>query len=212
VTVFAHGYGQSIAETRPLASGVTGTKVFFQFRGHGRSSAPPGPWSYAGLADDLLAAAGAWAATQAVGASLGAGALCRVVRERPDRFERLVFFLPAVLDQPRARALTLVELPGTPAGAAHAAQREEYLRDHPLAPELASLAGQAPVDRAEELARVAVPAMVLACRGDDLHPVGVAERLAAALPHATLHVYDRPGILWHERADLRARISGFLAG
>ncbi|MGW1453283.1 alpha/beta hydrolase, partial [Micromonospora sp. NPDC002411] len=31
-------------------SGVTGRKVFFQFRGHGRSEAPDGPWTYSDLA------------------------------------------------------------------------------------------------------------------------------------------------------------------
>ena len=55
-------------------------------------------------------------------------------------------------------------------------------------------------------------ALVIGCAGDDLHPVAVAEQLAAALPHATLHVYDRPGVLWTERADLRERISTFLNG
>ena len=39
-TVFAHGLGGGIADTRPLGSGVAGRKVFFQFRGHGRSDAP----------------------------------------------------------------------------------------------------------------------------------------------------------------------------
>ncbi|MFD0818937.1 alpha/beta hydrolase, partial [Micromonospora zhanjiangensis] len=39
-----------------------------------------------------------------------------------------------------------------------------------------------------------------------------AEQFAAALPHATLHVYDRPAVLWTNRADLRDRISEFLNG
>ena len=47
-------------------------------------------------------------------------------------------------------------------------------------------------------------------QGDDRHPVEVAEQFAAALPRATLHVYDRPGVLWTDRADLRERIAGFL--
>jgi 3-oxoadipate enol-lactonase len=58
---------------------------------------------------------------------------------------------------------------------------------------------------------VTVPALVIGAAGDDLHPATVAERLAAALPRATLHVYDRPGVLWTARADLRARISRFLS-
>ncbi|RGC71096.1 Alpha/beta hydrolase family protein [Micromonospora sp. MW-13] len=238
VTVFAHGLGNGIATTRPFGSGVTGRKVFFQFRGHGRSDAPPGPWSYLDLARDLRAVADLGGATRAFGASLGAGALCRLVAESPERFERLVFFLPAALDRPRgpvaqdritdlldavesgdASAVAdavVVELPpavrNTPAGWAYLRQRLDQLLRDGLAAGLAALPDQVPLDDRAELAAVDVPALVLACAGDDLHPVEVAEQLAAALPRATLHVYDRPGVLWSERADLRERISTFLNG
>ncbi|MEN3309940.1 MAG: 3-oxoadipate enol-lactonase, partial [Micromonosporaceae bacterium] len=94
VTVFAHGLGNGIADTRPLGSGVPGTRVFFQFRGHGRSRAPGVRWTYADLAADLAAVAGATGATRALGVSLGAAALCRLVAGAPGRFERLVFVLP----------------------------------------------------------------------------------------------------------------------
>ncbi|MEW2375813.1 alpha/beta fold hydrolase [Micromonospora sp. DT178] len=236
VTVFAHGLGNGIATTRPFGSGVTGRKLFFQFRGHGRSDAPPGPWSYLDLARDLRAVADLGGATRAFGASLGAGALCRLLAESPERFERLVVFLPAALDRPRgevARArltalfeavesgdasavadVVQAELPSavrnTPAGWAYLRQRLDQLLRDGLAPGLASLPEQAPLDDAGSLAAVAAPALVIGCAGDDLHPVEVAEQLAAALPRATLHVYDRPGVLWTERADLRSRISAFL--
>ncbi|MER7417924.1 alpha/beta hydrolase [Micromonospora peucetia] len=236
VTVFAHGLGNGIATTRPFGSGVTGRKLFFQFRGHGRSDAPPGAWTYLDLARDLRAVADLGGATRAFGASLGAGALCRLLTESPERFERLVFFLPAALDQPRgevaqARLTALfdavesgdssavadvvqVELPpavrNTPAGWAYLRQRlDQMLRDG-LAPGLATLPEQAPLRDAGSLAAVTAPALVIGCAGDDLHPVEVAEQLTAALPQATLHVYDRPGVLWTERADLRSRISAFL--
>jgi 3-oxoadipate enol-lactonase len=238
VTVFAHGLGNGIATTRPFGSAVTGRKVFFQFRGHGRSDSPPGPWTYLDLARDLRAVADLGGATRAFGASLGAGALCRLLVESPERFEKLVFFLPAVLDQPRgevararltdlldavesgdASALAEVvstELPpavrNTPAGWAYLRQRLDQLLRDGLAPGLASLPEQAPLRDAAVLAQVTAPALVIGCAGDDLHPVPVAEELAAALPNATLHVYDRPGVLWSERADLRERISGFLNG
>ncbi|MET7960823.1 alpha/beta hydrolase [Micromonospora zamorensis] len=236
VTVFAHGLGNGIATTRPFGSGVTGRKVFFQFRGHGRSEAPDGPWNYLDLARDLRAIADLGGASRAFGASLGAGALCRLLVESPDRFEKLVFFLPAVLDRPRgpvaqeritdlleavesgdasavADVVTL-ELPpavrNTPAGWAYLRQRLDQLLRDGLAAGLAGLAEQAPLRDTTALAAVTAPALVIANAGDDLHPVEVAERLAAALPHATLHVYDRPGVLWSERADLRDRIAGFL--
>jgi 3-oxoadipate enol-lactonase len=236
VTVFAHGLGNGIATTRPFGSGVAGRRLFFQFRGHGRSDAPPGSWTYLDLARDLRAIADLGGASRAFGASLGAGALCRLLAESPERFEKLVFFLPAALDQPRAPAawervgalvdavssgdagavadVVSLELPAavrnTPAGWAYLRQRLDQLLRDGLDEGLATLAGQVPLDDAAVLSAVTAPALVIGCVGDDLHPVEVAEQLTAALPRATLHVYDRPGFLWSERADLRGRISGFL--
>ncbi|NIL41682.1 alpha/beta hydrolase [Salinispora arenicola] len=236
VTVFAHGLGSGIATTRPFGSGVTGRRLFFQFRGHGRSDAPPGPWSYLDLARDLRAVADQGLATRAFGASLGAGALCRLLADNPVRFDRLVFYLPAVLDRPRGevarrRFVALLgavgsgdaaqiaeavqaELPpavrNTPAGWAYLRQRLDQLMRDGLAPGLVDLPGSVPVRDVAKLAAVTAPALVIGCVGDELHPVEVAEQLAAALPQATLHVYDRPGVLWTKRADLRERISAFL--
>ncbi|MFI7217608.1 alpha/beta fold hydrolase [Micromonospora maritima] len=238
VTVFAHGLGNGIATTRPFGSGVTGRRIFFQFRGHGRSDSPPGAWTYLDLARDLRAVADLGGATRAFGASLGAGALCRLVAESPERFEKLVFFLPAVLDTPRGEAartrltglldavadgdasaladVVSLELPpsvrNTPAGWAYLRQRLDQLLRDGLAPGLAGLPEQTPLTDAGALAAVTAPALVIGCLGDDLHPVAVAEQVAATLPDATLHVYDRPGFAWTDRADLRERISTFLNG
>jgi pimeloyl-ACP methyl ester carboxylesterase len=237
VTVFAHGFGGGIAETRPLGSGVPGRKVFFQFRGHGRSAAPAGRWTYADLARDLRAIADLSGATRAVGASLGAGALSRLLADSPRRFDRVVLFLPAALDEPRPAAVrqrltrlldavldgdlsavadaVATEAPpsvrNTPAAWTYFRHRIDQLVRDGLAPELASLAEQVPVADPAQLAAVSAEALVIGCVGDELHPVAVAERLAAALPAATLHVYDKPGVLWTQRADLRERISHFLA-
>lgn len=236
VTVFAHGLGSGISTTRPLGSAVTGRRIFFQFRGHGRSEAPEGRWSYADLARDLRAVADLGGATQALGVSLGAGALCRVLWESPERFSRVVFVLPAVLDEPRPDAarrrltelLTAVrsgnaaeiaeavsaEVPpavrNTPVGWAYLRQRVDQLTRDGLGAGLAGLPEQVAVRQRSDLAAVTAPALVIGCAGDDLHPVAVAEQLAAALPAATLHVYDKPGLFWSHRADLRERISGFL--
>jgi hypothetical protein len=43
-----------------------------------------------------------------------------------------------------------------------------------------------------------------------VHPVPVAEEIAAALPRGTLRVFDGDGALWGHRRELRALISGFL--
>jgi 3-oxoadipate enol-lactonase len=163
VTVFAHGRAGSIDTTRPLGSGIPGRKVFFHFRGHGRSTpVPPDVWTLPDLAGDLAAVADHVGATRALGVSLGAAALTALLAGTPDRFARVVLYLPAVI----------------------------------------------PVD---DLSAVAAPVLVLACRDDPVHPVEVAERLAAMLPDARLYVFDRPAPVLTARAGLRRRIAGFLA-
>jgi 3-oxoadipate enol-lactonase len=235
-TVFAHGLAGGIPTTRPLGSTVGARRVFFHFRGHGRSDAPPGPWTYADLARDLRAVADLSGATRALGVSMGASALARLVADSPSRFDRLVFFLPATLDHPRPKPSWLpalleaveerdaptvadalsVELPpnlrGTPAVWAYLRQRVDDLLRDGLAPALEHLAGQAAIADPGALRAVRAEALVIAAEDDDVHPVAVASDLAAALPHAALYVYDRPSVLWSHRADLRERISSFLNG
>jgi 3-oxoadipate enol-lactonase len=235
-TVFAHGFAASIAVTRPLGSAVAGRRVFFQFRGHGRSDAPAGPWTYDDLARDLRAVADLNGATRALGVSLGAGALIALLTQSPQRFARVVFFLPAVVDRHRSpvarRRLTGLlqavaagdpaaiadavgaELPpavrDTHAGRSYLRQRTDQLARDGLAAALATLPDQVAVDDRSALAAVTAPVLVIGCRGDDLHPAEAAEDLTAALPRANLHVYDGPAVLWTHRADLRERISSFL--
>ncbi|MEU7903146.1 alpha/beta hydrolase [Actinoplanes sp. NPDC049118] len=236
VTVFAHGLAGDISGTRPLGSGVTGRRVFFHFVGHGRSDAPPGPWSFADLADDLQAVADRSGATRALGVSMGAGALCRLLADTPGRFERIVLYLPAPLDgvrppQAAARLTRLLaavesgeaalvaeavepELPpsvrNTPTGWSYLRQRVEQLLTDGLAPELDTLWRAPAVPDTSALAAFPGRALVIGCVGDDVHPAPVAERLAGLLPDAELHVYDRPAVLWTKRKELRERISAFL--
>jgi 3-oxoadipate enol-lactonase len=237
-TVFAHGLAGGIPDTRPLGSGVDGRKVFFQFRGHGRSDAPSGPITYADLAADLRAVADDFGATRALGVSLGSGALCRLLVQTPDRFSRVVFFLPAVLDEPRPPAtmarikalLEAVEAEDAPAAASLlSADIPASLRDRPaawryirerldalmrdgLAPGLADLASQTAVPDRTALRTVTASALVIGCRSDPAHPPAVAEQLAAELPDVQLHIYDQPAVLWTNRADLRTRVTEFLNG
>jgi pimeloyl-ACP methyl ester carboxylesterase len=235
VTVFAHGLAGDISGTRPLGSAVTGRRVFFHFRGHGRSDAPPGEWTFADLARDLRGIADLAGATRALGVSMGAGALCRLLTETPDRFQRVVLYLPAPLDGVRPpaaadrldRLLAAVEsgeaaavaeavepeLPGparnTPAGWSYLRHRVEQLQTDGLAPELRSLWAAPAVPDESALRQVTAHVLVIGCIGDEIHPVAVADRLAGLLPHAELQIYDRPSVLWNSRRELRERISAF---
>jgi pimeloyl-ACP methyl ester carboxylesterase len=236
VTVYAHGLGCSITDTRPLASAVVGRRVFFHFRGHGGSATPPGRWTHADLARDLRAIADLSGATRALGVSLGAAALCRLLADHPTRFERVVLFLPPALDGARTTAgrVRQAELLGAAAAGDAATVAElisqeippqvrqtaavwEYLRQRldqlmrdGLAAGLADLPDLVAVDDLAALGAVTAPVLVIACNGDETHPVQTARRLHEALPNATLHEYDRPGVFWTRRADLRDRISEFL--
>jgi 3-oxoadipate enol-lactonase len=236
VTVFAHGLAGDISSTRPLGSAVAGKRVFFHFRGHGRSDSPPGPWTFGDLARDLRAVADLAGATRAVGVSLGAGALCRLLASSPDRFERVVLYLPSALDGTRAPAVrerfarllaavgdgdaaaiadvVAADLPvavrNTPAGWGYLRQRVEQLQRDGLADELTTLWDEPALADPGVLAAVRAKVLVIGCAGDEVHPVAVAEQLAGVLPDAELHVYDRPGVLWSRRRDLRERISAFL--
>lgn len=239
VTVIGHGLGGTIDQARALAGGVAGTRALLHFRGHGRSTSPAGgaAVTYADLAADLLAVADAVSATRALGVSMGAGALLRAVLGAPERFARLAFFLPSVLDRPRPpaarrvlarllaavdagdeaalRAAVIAELPAAvrehPGAPAYVAQRVATLRTPGVTAVLRSLPGQLAVPDVAALAAVRVPALVVAVRGDPVHPLATAQRLAAALPGSVLHVYPRPEAAWSDRADLTARIGGFLS-
>ncbi|MEU4421122.1 alpha/beta fold hydrolase [Actinoplanes sp. NPDC024001] len=236
VTVFAHGLAGDISGTRPLGSGVAGRRVFFHFRGHGRSDVPPGPWSFADLTAELRGVADLAGATRALGVSMGAAALCRLLGETPERFERVVLYLPAVLDGKRPavavdrleRLLASVEsgeaamiadaveseLPpavrNTPAGWSYLRQRVEQLQRDGLAVELGSLWERPALEDESLLRAYRGRALVIGCLGDEVHPVTWAERLAELLPGAELEVFDRPSVLWNSRRELRDRISDFL--
>ena len=103
VTVLAHGLTNSCKELSAFTPMAPGTKVRFCFRGHGHSGTPePGHYRFADFAGDVDVVARTYGATRAVGTSLGQGAITRLLAEQPDRFERLVFILPAALDLPLA--------------------------------------------------------------------------------------------------------------
>ena len=233
VTLFAHGLGGSSGETRPLASKVPGTRVLLDFRGHGASAPLPDDWDYALLADDLLAVADAVGAEAAVGLSLGAGALLRVLSRTPDRFARVAFVLPAAIDEVRSDGATrrlerlgeainaqdldrVAEILMSEVPAASRERRGVATLVRRRAAQLSSRPAPRPMradrpvlDRAA-LADVRVPALVVGQDGDPLHRLDVATELAGLLPAGDLLALPEGGVFWTAPREVHHAIAGHL--
>ncbi|HJT38085.1 MAG TPA: alpha/beta hydrolase [Actinomycetota bacterium] len=242
VTVFAHGVTSSIAELKPLAARAPGTRVLFDFRGHGRSESPDAAAGYdhAAMRRDLAHVADRYEATQAFGVSMGAGALMSILEEEPDRFERLVFFIPASIDVPNegspvafpAMAHMLETYPleevvartiDAPAQAPLFATRPYWRalwRDRIMRMNAtgipralrAYVSGTYPVKDADALRQVRAPALILAHEHDPVHDAKIARRLAALLPNATLKVWPEPLSMYDDVDSFAALIGAFLGG
>lgn len=226
VTVFAHGLAGSISEIKPLAMPLAGTRVLFHFRGHGASDALSDGWDYDLLAADLLNVVDAFAASNVCGLSLGSGAILRVLASDPQRFDRLGFVMPAILDSPRTDAaigrlerlgaaiesgdraaitgLLFEEVPSH----LHADRVTQILLAR-RASELLALTPPAPrgvdvpiTDRSE-LRKVIAPAVVISQRDDRLHPVSIAAQLANALGNAELTELEPGGVFWTQLDQTR---------
>jgi pimeloyl-ACP methyl ester carboxylesterase len=237
-TVFAHGLAGSIETTRPFGSGVRGSRTFMHFRGHGASTTVQTPWTYEALADELRAVADHVGATQALGVSMGAGALCNLLARNPIRFERAIFVMPAALDRPRndealgrlvamgqlvdrcdLEGLTALLLENEPAEVRARPAVQLWCRRQAAAMvgtavsrALRTLPTAVPLTDGGLLTAVTASALVIAQEDDPLHPVWVAEQLAASLPGAHLEVMPPGGIMWRHRALMRDLIGGFLSG
>jgi pimeloyl-ACP methyl ester carboxylesterase len=207
--------------------------VLHETRGHGRPWT--GPAGYDVLADDLLADADEHRATQALGVSLGAASLLRLLTHHPDRFARLVLYLPASLDSlsPQAvrRGEALVEALSAhderavsawvrdelPAGLegpsvdSYVDDRTAFLLSSDLGPLLEALRSDVPVPQTAAIARISADVLVLAEEDDPVHPVEVAVALADALPRARLEVLPRAA-LFHDRSRLLGLIRSHLTG
>ncbi|HVM27919.1 MAG TPA: alpha/beta hydrolase [Mycobacteriales bacterium] len=233
VTLLAHGIGGSVAETRPLATRLGGTRVLMEFRGHGRSDALPGGWDYDVLADDVRAVADATAATQAVGLSLGSGALLRLLADDPDRFARLAFVLPAAIDSTRADGATLrlqrlgaaidrgdvdavvgLLLDEVPDAVRARRGTALLLRRRALSlldrPSPQPLHDDRPLHDRAVLSRVTAPALVVAQFDDPLHRIDVARELTAALPCARLLTLPAGGVFWTAARSVQTALAEHL--
>jgi 3-oxoadipate enol-lactonase len=189
------------------------------------------------FAADVEAVATAFGATCAAGASLGSGAILRLLCSWPDRFDRLVFLLPARLERTSAARARLLRLAGQLTSrpltdvADAVIQEEEPLGVFEAFPAARDLRREAilamngdgipqairecvddpPVRDPEPLTRVTAPALVIGQEGDPVHDAAVARELAAALPRAELHVFPDPHAMIHDIPALVRRAAAFLS-
>lgn len=242
VTVAAHGLTQSRLELSLFASFVPGTKVLFDFRGHGESERPgPGGYRMDDYAADVEAVADAKGATMLIGASLGGGAALRLLRRRPDRFERLVILLPArlepgvgddlarsrlfrvadhleryPLEEAVERILAAEEAEGAFDGSSGAREtrRQALLRMNPdgMPHAIREALDDPPVTHGAPLRLVDAPTLVIGQEGDPVHAAWVARELAETLPNAELLMFPDPFAMMEDIPRLVGRIAEFIAG
>ncbi len=237
VTVFAHGLTNSCRELALLAPMLGGTNVRFCFRGHGHSDAPESGYRFADFASDLDAVAREYGATRAVGTSLGAGAICSLLADEPDRFERLVFLLPAGVDvimedgeRFSATADILESYPKDEAIAKIMGQPDvlERYTEMPWMAEMAQAIWEdvdpkataqairevirdTPVTDRDLLRAVQTPALIICRANDPVHPVIVGEILADVMPNADLRVFSTDDELFGAIPALIAEAREFLS-
>ena len=240
VTVLAHGLTNNRNELAAFTPLVPGTKVRFDFRGHGRSGAPEDPkaFRFDDLARDVDAVANAFGATVAVGTSLGAGAIGNLVCRVPDRFERMVWLLPAGLDRRFSLAgryhLLAEDLEGKTSEEAleavlnDPARVAQYLETpwrievdrvmwqhadpDALARAIHVVVEDWPIPDREMLRAVLIPTLIVCIEGDEIHPAELGRILVDLLPNAELIHFASQEELFQRIPELVARVSSFIAG
>jgi pimeloyl-ACP methyl ester carboxylesterase len=237
VTVFAHGLTNSCHELAAFTPLLDGTKVRFDFRGHGRSSIPDaGSYRFVDFARDLDAVASGYGATRAVGTSLGAGAITNLIARDPGRFERLVFLLPAALDRPLTdhedfdRTARLLEtLPTDDAieailsssGRAEMYEQAPWLREFDLllwqdmnpvgvARAIREVVRDVAISDRELLREVHAPTLIICREGDAIHPAELGRVMAQLMPSAELIALSGEEELMASIPMLVGRVKAFL--
>lgn len=237
VTVVGHGLTGSRRDLAVLAPLIPGTQALFDFRGHGDSDRPPpGEYSMDAFAADLDHVADAVGATCLVGVSLGGGAALRLLHTKPDRFERLVFILPARLEsssEARAKLLRLADLlearslrqvaelmiaEEEDAGLfdGFSGARDIRLRSimgmnaDGIPHAIRAALDDPPIRDTEAIRRVTSPALVIGQEGDPVHQASVARDLAEVLPNAELVMFPDRFALLREIEPLTRRVAAFL--
>ena len=215
--VFGHGLATSGAGVTTWLAPVVdaGWQVAaFDHRGHGGATPVTDPAALAPteLGADVLAVLDelAWPAAWLAGGSMGAATAMVAATLAPERVEGLVLVGPAFGRTPHHGIAAFAPVAAAYAtgdrAAGEAAWRalvapldpsdelvDAQLAEHrrvpvaALACALDTIPRWALGDRVDALATLEVPVAIVAWEGDPIHPMAVAEELAAACPAATLH-------------------------
>lgn len=234
VTLVVHGLGATPGEARIPASGLRGTRIVLTLPSHGQAAdAPAGYWDYERVAADVAEVADEVEASRAVGVSLGAGALTRIVADQPRRFQRLALIQPAVLDHPRgaeqsrvfedlAEAVAWARADGgvllrqrVQAGVPSGVDVGDYVEQRATAlmrleEALRVLPTRSAVQDVRALSGVTAGVLVVAANADPQHPVEVARATAQAVPGARLEELPSAAPMLTHRSELRAMLRDFL--
>ena len=237
VTILAHGLTNSCRELADLTPLVPGTKVRFCFRGHGHSSSPEHGYRFADFSGDLEAVADEYGATIAFGTSLGAGAIANLISRKPDRFEKLLFLLPAGLDLPFQYKQRMLRMATLVDGKTHEEAieavlsdpdrvvnylREPWMRDfdrrllvglNPVGVPRAirGVIDDWPLRDRDDMRKVKAPTLIICREGDEIHPAIVGRVLVNLMPNAELMMFEDANSMFLGIPDIAAKV-GQLVG
>ncbi len=213
--VFLHGLGASRAQAQAAVAAVDGVEILtVDAPAHGGSAASMVPLNFGAFAHAVVDVLDEFDIGTAIfgGISMGAGISLRIARDFPDRVSALVLVRPAWTNQAARPHLDIVADIGewiTSHGVGVARkmlsvdERYQLMAEYePLAaasvanaidgvaktgrPEvLSAMVDSSPIDALGDLAEVRQPALVVSTEHDRLHPVPIAEVIAAEMPNAT---------------------------
>jgi 3-oxoadipate enol-lactonase len=182
------------------------------------------------------AVADTYGARYALGTSLGAGALGHLVARAPQRFEKLIFLLPAGLDRAfrykdrMLRTAQLIEgrskeeaIDAVLSDPSRVAGYIEYpwLRDfdsqmlqdlNPVGVPRAirEVIEDWPLADREDVRKVTAPTLLICREGDEIHPAEVGRILAKIMPNAELMMFGSGTEMYESLPQIVARVREFL--
>ncbi len=216
--IFAHGLtGARFGTRRQFASFADQYRVIiFDQRGHGDSTPVTDPNQYNAekMADDMRAVLDHYGIARAIvgGESMGSATALLFALKYPARVEKLLLTAPAFSDgtNPGSQGMrdngNAIEKLGMEKFLEIAAERQrtmlgwspqvvatvaEFFRAHDpvsIAVALKTVSNWIILSDLTPLANVTCPVCIVAWSGDQIHPLDVAEQVAAAFPNATLQM------------------------